>query len=141
MRVHLNAIDKLPADAAEQQHTFLCDFRSSVNEDYEYCSIGTMDETAVAWERGKITVVLSCFADGGKGMPFVVVNSKRAADTLLPPGSIFPSGVLVESASQGAMTETVMLAWLAKCWSRSVSEAPAVLVMDKYYAHTTDKVR
>ena len=63
-------------------------------------------------EKTRITVVLSCMADGTKLEPMVIFKRKTK------PKITFPPGVLVHFHEKGWMDEGGVKLWIEKIWNR-----------------------
>eukprot|EP00918_Siedleckia_nematoides_P029751 GHVU01064183.1.p1 GENE.GHVU01064183.1~~GHVU01064183.1.p1 ORF type:complete len:178 (-),score=15.45 GHVU01064183.1:2084-2617(-) len=130
----------LTMESQSQLEKFVADVRSTVL-DYPLSAVGYMDETSVSFEKARMIVALSCFADGSKGALYVVLRRPLASSPTAPEGQEYPAGMVVVASTTGWMTKQLMLDWVQKAWSRSVGEAPAVLVLDRLPSHTAQKVR
>ena len=162
LRVRTHISQKLPSDLESK----IKNFRDEVsnihkNSDYPFEYICNMDETPVyldlvpnkvvdkkgkksirvrttSSEKNRITATLCCTA-AGKFLPaFVVFKGK----TQRPLKKVkIPSGVVTTTQVKGWMDEVRMLEWIKKVWSPYISGKPALLALDTFSGHLTDKVR
>ncbi|KAL1419890.1 hypothetical protein MTO96_004643 [Rhipicephalus appendiculatus] len=74
-------------------------------------------------EKTRVTVMLSCTADGHKLPPYVVFKRKT-----LPKGEKFPRNVVVRCQDKGWMDESLVLDWIKVATCRSVGPLPVAWV-------------
>eukprot|EP00918_Siedleckia_nematoides_P059919 GHVU01130654.1.p1 GENE.GHVU01130654.1~~GHVU01130654.1.p1 ORF type:complete len:170 (+),score=9.79 GHVU01130654.1:344-853(+) len=137
--------ETVPPNPQQQKDAFLANVRQVIEGNYAPADIGTMDEISVCLEEGsqtkRVTVALSCFADGSKGSPFIILKRSVSGDPKPPRGLTFPVGSFIASQRHGWMSEEKMLAWLETAWTnRPASHTPSLLIMDALPSHTCAKV-
>ena len=87
-------------------------------------------------EKNRITVTLCCTAAGKMLPPFTVFKGK----TMRPLKNVtIPSGVYATTQTKAWMDEDRMLEWVRKVWCPYVQGKPALLALDTFSAHLTDK--
>ena len=162
LRARTHISQKLPKDLEKK----IEDFRAEVkqiyeNSDYPLHYICNMDETPVyldllpskvvdkkgkksirvrttASEKNRITTVLCCTASGKLLPPLVIFKGK----TLRPLKKVqVPDGVYCCTQAKAWMDEKRMIDWIDKVWSPHVAGKPALLSIDTFSAHFTDKVK
>lgn len=90
-------------------------------------------------EKTRVTVMLSCTADGRKLPPYVVFKRKT-----LPKGEKFPKNVVVRCQDKGWMDESLVLDWIKSVWCRrpgALLGLPSMLVLDAFRCHLADSVK
>lgn len=89
--------------------------------------------------ESRVTVMLSCTADGRKLPPYVVFKRKT-----LPKGEKFPKNVVIRCQDKGWMDESLVLDWIKSVWCRrpgALLGFPSMLVLDAFRCHLADSVK
>lgn len=89
-------------------------------------------------EKTRVTVMLSCTADGRKLPPYVVFKRKTL------PKDNFPKNVLVRCQEKGWMDEALVLDWVKSVWCRrpgALLSFPSILVLDAFRCHLAESVK
>lgn len=162
LRARTHISQALPKDLEDKISNFHKEVKEIMtNSDYPLDYICNMDETPVfldllpskvvdvkgkktirvrttASEKNRITAVLCITASGKLLPPFVIFKGK----TLRPLKKVgVPDGVFCCTQVKAWMDETKMIEWINKVWSPYVSGKPALLSLDTFSAHFTDKVK
>jgi len=162
LRVHTHISQSLPKDLENKIKQFHEEIsKIHDNSAYPLQYVCNMDETPVyldlvpnkvvdkrgkktiqvrttSSEKNRVTATLCCTAAGKMLPPFVVFKSK----TMRPLKKVnVPAGVHATTQVKAWMDEERMLQWIQEVWSPYVSGNPALLVMDTFSAHMTDKVK
>uniref|UniRef100_A0A131XQ93 Putative pogo transposable element n=1 Tax=Hyalomma excavatum TaxID=257692 RepID=A0A131XQ93_9ACAR len=90
-------------------------------------------------EKTRVTVMLSCTADGHKHPPYVVFKRKT-----MPKGEELPKNVIVRCQDKGWMNEDLVLDWIKSVWCRrpgALLSFPSILVLDAFRCHLADSVK
>ncbi|KAJ7303161.1 hypothetical protein JRQ81_012094 [Phrynocephalus forsythii] len=89
-------------------------------------------------EKTRYTAVLSCCADGTQLPPMLILKGEAHPNETVPPG------ILVQIHEKGGMNEDMMGVWFAEVWSKrpgGLFKKPALLVLDQFRAHLTEKTK
>lgn len=89
-------------------------------------------------EKSRVTVMLTCLADGTKLPPYMILKQK-----ILPRDPI-PTGIIVRAQEKGWMESRLVVDWLKVVWVRrpgGLRRRRYMLVLDAFHGHVTDEVK
>ena len=98
----------------------------------------TINVRTTASEKNRITATLCCTASGKMLPPFVVFKGKTKRGIKKVP---VPHGVVCTTQAKGWMDEERMLEWIQKVWAPYVDGNRALLSLDTFSGHLTDRVK
>ena len=98
----------------------------------------TINVRTTASEKNRITATLCCTASGKMLPPFVVFKGKTKRGIKKVP---VPHGVVCTTQAKGWMDEERMLEWIQKVWTPYVDGNRALLSLDTFSGHLTDRVK
>ena len=98
----------------------------------------TITVRTTASEKNRITATLCCSASGKMLPPFVVFKGKTKRGIRKVP---VPHDVVCTTQVEGWMDEERMLEWIQKVWAPYVDGNRALLSLDRFSGHLTDKGR
>ena len=98
----------------------------------------TINVRTTASEKNRVTVTLCCTASGEMLSPFVVFKGKTKRG--IKKVSV-PHGVVCTTQAKGWMDEERMLEWIQKVWAPYVDGNRALLTLDTFSGHLTDRVK
>lgn len=90
-------------------------------------------------EKTRVTIMLSCTADGHKLPPYVVLKRKTLAK-----GEDLPRNVIMRCHEKGWMNEVLVLDWIKSMWCRRPGPLlyfPSTLVLDAFRCHLAESVK
>ena len=89
-------------------------------------------------EKNRITATLCCTAAGKLLPPFIVFKGK----TMRPLKKVkIPPGVVCTTQKKVWMDEERMLEWINKVWLPYIQGKPALLCLDTFTGHLTERVK
>uniref|UniRef100_A0A3Q3FBL7 HTH CENPB-type domain-containing protein n=1 Tax=Labrus bergylta TaxID=56723 RepID=A0A3Q3FBL7_9LABR len=86
-------------------------------------------------ERSRVTVMLTCLADGSKLLPYVILKRKTV------PKEPMPAGIIVRAQEKGWMETGLVVDWLKVVWGGrygGLRKKRNMLVLDAFRGHLTD---
>lgn len=89
-------------------------------------------------EKSRVTVMLTCLADGTKLPPYVILKRKTL------PKDPMPAGIIVRAQEKGWMESRLVVDWLKVVWVRrpgGLRRRRYMLVLDAFHGHVTDEVK
>uniref|UniRef100_A0A672HMK3 HTH CENPB-type domain-containing protein n=1 Tax=Salarias fasciatus TaxID=181472 RepID=A0A672HMK3_SALFA len=89
-------------------------------------------------EKSRITVTLTCLADGTKLPPYVVLRRKTIPKEPMPPG------IIVRAQEKGWMETELVVDWLKVVWGRrrgGLRKTRNMLVLDAFRGRLTEPVK
>ena len=87
-------------------------------------------------EKSRVTVMLTCLADGTKLPPYVILKRKTL------PKYPMPAGIIVRVQEKGWMESRLVVDWLKVVWARRPGgRRRNMLVLDAFRGHVTDEVK
>uniref|UniRef100_A0A3Q1GUX3 Pogo transposable element derived with KRAB domain n=1 Tax=Acanthochromis polyacanthus TaxID=80966 RepID=A0A3Q1GUX3_9TELE len=89
-------------------------------------------------EKSRITVMLTCLADGTKLPPYVILRRKTIPKEPTPPG------IIVRAQEKGWMETELVVDWLKVVWGRrrgGLRKTRSMLVLDAFRGHLTEPVK
>uniref|UniRef100_A0A668A962 HTH CENPB-type domain-containing protein n=1 Tax=Myripristis murdjan TaxID=586833 RepID=A0A668A962_9TELE len=89
-------------------------------------------------EKGRVTVMLACLADGTKLPPYVVLKRKTV------PKEAMPAGIIVRAQEKGWMETELVVDWLKVVWGRrrgGLRKKRNMLILDAFRGHLSDPVK
>uniref|UniRef100_A0A672HN09 HTH CENPB-type domain-containing protein n=1 Tax=Salarias fasciatus TaxID=181472 RepID=A0A672HN09_SALFA len=101
---------------------------------YPLDQMGNADQTP----KSRITVTLTCLADGTKLPPYVVLRRKTIPKEPMPPG------IIVRAQEKGWMETELVVDWLKVVWGRrrgGLRKTRNMLVLDAFRGRLTEPVK
>lgn len=89
-------------------------------------------------EKSRVTVMLTCLADGTKLPPYLILKRKTI------PKEAMPAGIIVRAQERGWMDTELVVDWLKVVWGRrpgALSKKRNMLVLDAFRGHLTEQVK
>ncbi|QQP49044.1 Pogo ele1 orf1-h 1e-40-j 4, partial [Caligus rogercresseyi] len=89
-------------------------------------------------EKSRVTVMLTCLADGTKLPPYLILKRKTI------PKEPMPAGIIVRAQEKGWMDTELVVDWLKVVWGRrpgALTKKRNMLVLDAYRGHLMEPVK
>ena len=89
-------------------------------------------------EKSRVTVMLTCLADGSKLPPYVILKRKTV------PKDPMPAGIIVRAQEKGWMESGLVVDWLKVVWGArygGLRKRRNMLVLDAFRGHLTEPVK
>uniref|UniRef100_A0A668AVM8 Pogo transposable element derived with KRAB domain n=1 Tax=Myripristis murdjan TaxID=586833 RepID=A0A668AVM8_9TELE len=140
LRRRTSLAQRLPADFREKLVTYQ---RYVINlrkkHEYPLDQMGNADQTpSTGNEKSRVTVMLTCLADGTKLPPYVILKRKTM------PKDSMPAGIIVRAQEKGWMESGLVVDWLKVVWARrpgGLRRKRNMLVLDAFRGHLTEEVK
>uniref|UniRef100_A0A3Q3KXW9 HTH CENPB-type domain-containing protein n=1 Tax=Labrus bergylta TaxID=56723 RepID=A0A3Q3KXW9_9LABR len=136
LRRRTSLAQHLPLDFGEKLlsfQRFVINLRKK--HSYPLDQIGNADQTPVYFDMptSRVTVMLTCLADGNKLPPYVIV-----------PKEPMPAGIIVRAQEKGWMETGLVVDWLKVVWGGrygGLRKKRYMLVLDAFRGHLTEPVK